>query len=69
MLCFQFDFDVSGLWIALALGATVQAVLYVRLIFYGVDWDQVANDSQKLLAGHEGVSSSAGVELQKALSH
>ena len=49
ILCFQLDFDVNGLWVAMAMGSSLQAILYARLTLWQTDWDQVAEESQKLL--------------------
>ena len=41
--------DVRGLWIAVASGTMVQAILYVRLVLK-LDWQTVADAAQKRIA-------------------
>ena len=46
---FYVKMDVRGLWIALAAGTAVQAILYVRLVLK-LDWQVVADAAQKRIA-------------------
>ena len=38
ILCFYFGFDVTGLWIALALGSSFQAILFAKIALCDTDW-------------------------------
>ena len=44
ILVFKCEMGVAGLWIAMAMGITLQGVFYTRLVLQ-TDWQQVADDA------------------------
>ena len=48
-LVFYQGFGVAGLWIAMAVGVTLQAIFYTRLVFK-TDWQQVADCAEERIA-------------------
>ena len=51
-LVFYQGFGVAGLWIAMAVGVTLQAIFYTRLVLK-TDWQQVADNAEERIAGEQ----------------
>jgi hypothetical protein len=44
---------VKGLWVAMLVGITLQAVFYTRLVVWQTNWQDVADDVKKRIASDE----------------
>ena len=50
---FVCEMGVAGLWAAMAIGISLIAAGYTRLVIWGTDWQKVANEAEKRIADEQ----------------